>query len=174
VHRLTEPRQGAMSSLFFMVLLLLSFNAASQTYTNALVLKISDGDTIHIAADGTRVSVRFAGIDAPETKQEYGPEATKTLQAIIADQRLTLNCFKTDRYQRKVCRVYLGEQDIALSMLLAGAAWVYRDYINELTPEERQQYLDAENDARNALKGLWNGHPVEPWVYRRQLRNRSN
>jgi endonuclease YncB( thermonuclease family) len=40
-------------------------------YTNALVLKISDGHTIQIAADGNRVSVRFAGIDAPETKQEY-------------------------------------------------------------------------------------------------------
>jgi endonuclease YncB( thermonuclease family) len=161
-----------MCSLFFMVLLLITFNAAAQTYINALVLKVSDGDTLQIAADGHRFTIRLGGIDAPETKQEYGPEASKTLQAIIADQRLTLNCYKTDRYQRKVCHAYLGEHDIALSMLTAGAAWVYRDYLKELTPEERQRYLHAENEARNAQIGLWNGRPVEPWVYRQQRRNR--
>lgn len=173
MHRLTEPRQGTIWSLFF-CLLLIAFNAAAQTYADVLVLRVSDGDTLQVQADGSRFTVRLAGIDAPETKQEYGPEASKTLQAIIADQRLTLNCYKTDRYQRKVCRAYLAEQDIALSMLSAGAAWVYRDYLKELTPEERQRYLHAENVARNAQKGLWSGRPVAPWVYRQQVRNRSN
>jgi len=134
------------------------------------VLKVSDGDTLQVIADGSRFTVRLAGIDAPETKQEFGPEASMRLQTLVSKQSLDLRCFKTDRYQRKVCRAYLNAEDIALSMLTAGAAWVYREYIRELTPEERERYLSAEEDAQITKKGLWNGRPVAPWLYRQQNR----
>ncbi len=58
--------------------------------TSANILKIIDGDTIHIG----KIKYRLYGIDAPEIKQECkrnnkkqlcGVEATKFLQSLIKD-----------------------------------------------------------------------------------------
>ncbi|SEM25795.1 nuclease homologue [Variovorax sp. YR750] len=68
---------------------------------------------------------------------------------------VALDCRKTDRYGRSVCRVHVapnsapgGPQtiDAGLTMITLGLAWWYRDYAREQTPQERGQYEFAEKE----------------------------
>ena len=65
------------------------------SFSNANILKIIDGDTIHIG----KIKYRLYGIDAPEIKQKCkrnnkkylcGVEATKFLQSLIKDEKKIL------------------------------------------------------------------------------------
>lgn len=49
----------------------------------AVVTRVVDGDTI----EGGGRNVRLQGIDAPETNQPYGNDATAALQGLILNRR---------------------------------------------------------------------------------------
>lgn len=57
--------------------------------SSARVVEIVDGDTVLVAIDGGRETVRLIGIDTPETKKPatpvecFGPEATEFLTSLI-------------------------------------------------------------------------------------------
>jgi hypothetical protein len=50
-------------------------------------------------------------------------------------------------------------------MVRAGFALAYRRYSND--------YVDEENEARNAKRGLWAGEFTKPWDYRRETREET-
>lgn len=147
-----------------------------------LVVGVSDGDTItaRCGEPGTyeRVQVRVQGIDAPERKQPYGNRARQALSSMVFQQWAELRCGKTDRYQRKVCSVWVAPAaepdgsralDAGLAMVSMGMAWWYRAYANEQTPQERWQYEFAESEASARGTGLWgDAQPVPPWDWRRR------
>jgi len=57
--------------------------------------------------------------------------------------------------------------DVNLEQVRAGMAWWYRQYAKEQTPEDRQLYELAENEARAAKRGLWaDNEPLLPWKWR--------
>ena len=52
----------------------------ASTYTAYVVVRIIDGDTIHVRdITGEAHCIRLAMIDAPEREQPFGTEATKKL-----------------------------------------------------------------------------------------------
>jgi endonuclease YncB( thermonuclease family) len=58
-------------------------------------------------------------------------------------------------------------EDVALAQLDAGVAWVYRQYVGELQPGLRTEYMSAEDRAAAARVGLWrDNNPVPPWEWR--------
>jgi endonuclease YncB( thermonuclease family) len=62
---------------------------------------------------------------------------------------------KRDRYGRIVRKVLVGGEDACLEQISAGYAWHYKKYQNEQTETDRQLYSEAEIQARNARRGLW-------------------
>jgi endonuclease YncB( thermonuclease family) len=50
-------------------------------------------------------------------------------------------------------------------------AWHYKDYDREQTPEDRELYGRAEDEARAARRGLWiDANPVAPSEFRKEQR----
>lgn len=134
------------------------------------VPRIVDGDSIEIS--GTRI--RLHGIDAPEARQSCtrdsiewacGLEATMALAALI--ERNWVSCAKrdTDRYGRIVATCSVGGPkgiDLNRRMVLEGWALAYRRY--------SMDYVEVENEARDAGNGIWSGSFVTPWEWRRKKR----
>ena len=65
-------------------------------------------------------------------------------------------------------KVLLNGRDINITQIEAGLAWHYKKYATEQSPEDRQRYARAEEQAHAARIGLWqDGSPVPPWAYRK-------
>ena len=54
-----------------------------------------------------------------------------------------------------------------LAQLTVGLAWHYKEYEKEQSPEDRQRYAFAEQEARARKAGLWSEpDPTPPWDWR--------
>ena len=137
---------------------------------HGVVIGVTDGDTVTVL-DGNRKQhkIRLAGIDAPEKDQGYAERSKQHLANLAWKKQATLDCYKTDQYKRKVCRVWVSGTDIALAQVHVGLAWHFKKFENEQTPTERASYTQAENDARASRIGLWQSNrAIPPWEFRRQ------
>jgi endonuclease YncB( thermonuclease family) len=150
-----------------------------------LVLSVSDGDTLKAlcdepAAPQSLMTVRLAGIDAPESNQTFGRRAKQALAGMVLDRPARLECRqKADRYERSICKVMVASSscsqepcaktlDAGLAMLTLGLAWWEPHYAWEQTPQERGQYEFAQYEARAKHAGLWRDEdPVPPWDWRK-------
>lgn len=150
--------------------LLLAASIAAGGELHGVVVGVTDGDTITVLDDTRKQhKVRLAGIDAPEKHQGFAETSKQHLANLAWKKQATLDCYKTDQYKRKVCRVWVAGKDIALAQVQAGLAWHYKRFEKEQTPSERASYARAEEDARDLRIGLWQSkRPVPPWEFRRQ------
>jgi len=125
--------------------------------------KIHDGDTCEmIGSDGIKISIRFAGIDAPELSQEYGHEAREVLRQIIENRTVTLAELGRDKYGRYLAQVYSDGQWVNREMLVHGAAWVY------LAGPHFDEFKTLEEEAKLKRVGLWaSDRPMSPWEARK-------
>jgi endonuclease YncB( thermonuclease family) len=133
------------------------------------VVAISDGDTFTLLTSSKlQVKVRLIAIDAPERSQAFGRKSTANLASLIFQRGISARVTKVDRYSRCVARVTINGLDVSLEQLRAGLAWVYDDYIHELSALDRSDYLRAQAHAKAKRIGLWSDpSPVAPWAYRR-------
>ncbi len=132
------------------------------------VSSVHDGDTVTLQSEATTKKIRLAGIDAPELKQPYGIKSRDELLQDILNKQVTVDSNKTDKYGRAVGKVLLNGEDVNLKQVRRGLAWVYTDYIKELSAEDRELYKAAEKAANDEHLGLWqNEQPVAPWTYRK-------
>jgi len=141
------------------------------------VVAIADGDTITILdSANTQHRIRLAGIDAPETHQTFGEQSSQSLSGMIFDKDVGVSYQKIDQYGRIVGKILLDGKDINLEQVKAGMAWHYKFYEDEQTPEDRELYARAEDEARAARRGLWQDpNPVEPSAFRKEeKRERRN
>jgi endonuclease YncB( thermonuclease family) len=148
-------------------------------YIQATVITVADGDTITaITAKKQQHQIRVAGIDAPERGQPFGDRSRRNLTQLAHGKGATLQCHKMDRYQRKVCKVWVQPADcptcshtldVGLAQITVGLAWWYRAYAHEQLPQDRGRYQAEETEARLKKRGLWGlPDPVPPWEWRRQ------
>jgi len=139
--------------------------------------RIFDGDSFLVRPEkGRDVDVRLQDIDAPEKSQPYGNTARAALVKLIADRKVFVDVLDTDRYGRKVVRVYREPDrlDVVKAMVRDGHVWVYRRTIHD------RALIALEDAARAKRSGLW-ALPEEdrlpPWQYRylqRQQPKRSS
>jgi len=164
-------RHGIMSlimRLLIVLLLVLPSAASSAATLTGRTVRVTDGDTIVILSEGdVQHKIRLQGIDAPERGQAYGTKSKEHLSEWVAGRFVIVETDKRDRYGRVVGKVLVDGKDVCLAQVVAGFAWHYKKYQNEQTASDRQQYADAEQEARDAKRGPWRDSQAEaPWDYR--------
>ena len=128
------------------------------------VLKVVDGDTIHISYNGKDEKVRFIGLDTPETKdprkpiQCFGREATAKMTEFAENKNIRLEFDKTqgerDKYGRILAFVYNEDnKNLAYEMIRQGYG---NEYTYNSNPYKYQnEFKEAARKAREENKGLW-------------------
>jgi len=144
---------------------------------NALpqVVSVGDGDTLRARLQGKIITIRLGCIDAPETAQTpWGEQSANRLQQLLpAGQAIQVREIERDRYGRTVAEIYLGNQLVNLMMVKEGQAVVYPQYLSSCS-ETKEQYLQAETQAKAQRLGFWNqDNPVMPWNFRAGKRKAS-
>ncbi len=146
-----------------------AFSVCVFAQSNAFrVVGVSDGDTITVLDENKRQArIRLAGIDAPETGQDFGNRAKQMLSSMVFGKNVQLIGDKTDRYGRRVAKVMIDGTDANLEMIKAGLAWHYKQYAKEQSIADREMYKTAEARARAGQLRLWSvPSPLAPWDYR--------
>lgn len=128
------------------------------------IVRYVDGDTIVVNMNGTDETIRFIGIDTPETHkpntpvQCYGPAAAahtqNTIKAAGGKVRLVSDSLSTnrDRYNRLLRYVYLPDgTDLNELNVQEGYAFYYPYF----PFSKKADFLAAEKSAQAAHKGLW-------------------
>jgi len=129
------------------------------------VVRVVDGDTIVVRAEGRSVTVRLLGIDTPETHggpvECGGPAATRQLARIApAGTRVRLvtdprSGDTRDRYGRLLAYIDGLQGDLGERQLRAGLAYVYRFRGRRFSRLDR--YRHAEGSARAHRRAAWSG-----------------
>jgi endonuclease YncB( thermonuclease family) len=155
-----------------MLLAVSACDAAAATLVGRVV-GVSDGDTVTVlTAENRQFKIRLSGIDAPEKKQSFGAHAKDTLVRQLFGQPVVVEWYKTDRYGRILGKIEVDGVDANLEQVREGSAWVYRQYLRELTIEDRRLYLEVEQQAKSRHAGLWlDAHPEPPWQWRKERRS---
>lgn len=131
------------------------------------VVKFDDGDTIVVDMNGTPETIRFIGVDTPETHkpntpvQCYGPEASSYTRGLIGSQSVRLQAdplnTNRDRYGRLLRYVYLQDGTLVEQKLITqgyGFAYTYFPF------EKSAEFSTYEQAAKAAGKGLWSACKV--------------
>ncbi|HYF12248.1 MAG TPA: thermonuclease family protein [Actinomycetota bacterium] len=125
-----------------------------------LVTRVVDGDTAHVELDGRDVTIRFIGIDTPESVAPgqpvecFGPEAadytTDRLEG--ARVRVEFDVEREDRFGRTLAYVWIGDELFNETLLRHGYALV-----TTFPPNVRyvDRFVTAQRDARERGRGLW-------------------
>lgn len=127
------------------------------------VTGISDGDTIKVDVKGTIETIRFIGIDTPETKdprkpvQCYGPEATSKMQSLVQEKKVALVADSSqgdrDRYGRLLRYVFLEDgRHVGYEMIRGGYA---HEYTYATAYQYQAEFREAERLAQQELLGFW-------------------
>ena len=156
-----------MGALLSVVLALLLPTLALADFTGRVV-KVTDGDTVHVSVNNIRVSVRLESIDAPESKQAYGNQSRQSLAELCAGKTATVVETGRDRYGRTLGYVICDGVDANAEQVHRGMAWVFKRYAGA-----GSALYGIEADARAAKRGLWaDPQPIAPWEWRR-MKNRG-
>ena len=139
---------------------------------HARVTRVADGDTVYIKDDeGKEARVRLLGIDAPESKQAYGDQSAEHLKRNLRDAEYHVQVIYRgrDQYGRIIGKLVADGKDLNLDQVSTGNAWVYRKYLKDLQPGDKNLYLKAEDNARTKRIGLWaDPNPQNPRDWRRE------
>ena len=172
---------NAVVTILGLALFALLVDALEAATLTGRIVGVHDGDTITLLdASKTQHKIRLAGIDAPELRQAFGTRSKQNLSEMAYAKDARLECHKTIRNERKLCKVWVqpsdcprcGETlDVGYAQISTGLAWWYRAYSKEQSPEDRGRYESEENDARLWRRGLWaDSAPVRPWEWRRRTK----
>lgn len=134
------------------------------------VVSIGDGDTLRVRnQQGQAVTIRLGCVDAPELKQNpWGQKSKARLQQLLpVGQAVQVRSIERDKYKRLVAEIFVNNRSVNLRMVQEGQAVVYRQYLKGCD-RTKDQFLQAEADAKSQKLGFWNqSQPVMPWDFRR-------
>lgn len=119
-----------------------------------------DGDTIVLEGN---IKIRLIGADTPETKkpnwpvEPFGPEAaafTKdTIEQAGNHVRIEFDGPKTDRYNRTLAHVYVGDVLLSEELIRRGFATAELQY--RFSEKMKERFREAEYEAQKARRGIW-------------------
>ncbi len=91
---------------------------------NAKVVRVVDGDTVQVDISGKTYTVRYIGINTPETNETCGADATNFNSQLVLGKwvRLEKDISETDRYGRLLRYVYLNNVMVNNELIRLGYA----------------------------------------------------
>lgn len=141
----------------------------------AKVVKVVDGDTVHVDRSGQTLKIRIVGIDTPETVhpgkpvQCYGPEASRRAEELMGGKTVGIEYDdsqgRLDRYGRTLAFIWLPDGRLYTEVMLE------EGFAEEYTYDGAYKYLErhraAQDRARQDGRGLWahdtcNGDTEQP------------
>jgi micrococcal nuclease len=149
-----------VSRLAAVLALLLTASVASAASLEGTVVRVVDGDTIHVRVAERVEKVRYIGVNTPEVHhprkgEEPGGRAAMAVNRTLVDGRrvrLETDVRPRDRYGRLLAYVWVGD-------VMINAELVRRGYAQVMTvpPNVRHQelFVKLQRDAREAERGLW-------------------
>ena len=158
-----------MRALIAVLLAGMTAGAAAQAAgqrVEGTVTRVSDGDTLWLQPDGEGhgkpIKLRLDGIDAPESCQPWGTEATQALSARVMGRRVQVVLKARDAYRRWLVSLSMDGDDVSAWLVHEGHAWSYR------SGRSAGPYAEQERAARGARRGLFSQRdPMQPQVFRR-------
>lgn len=135
----------------------------------AQVVDVVDGDTIKVSIGGAVFTVRYIGMDTPETVKPgtpvewMGPEASAANRALVEGQQVVLekDVSEVDRYGRLLRFVWLDRPE---GWLLVNLELVRLGFASVFTYPPDVGHVDlllaAQREAREADRGLWSATPA--------------
>jgi micrococcal nuclease len=151
--------------LLALVLALVLGSVTSATALEGRVVRVVDGDTIHVKVGERLEKVRYIGVNTPEVhhprkgEEPGGREALALNRSLVNGRtvRLETDTRTRDRYGRVLAYVWVGD-------VMVNAELVRRGYAQVMTvpPNVRYQarFLKLQREARDAGRGLWAGGPA--------------
>jgi len=128
-------------------------------------VRVIDGDTIEVEIAGKRYTVRYIGIDTPETKHPEKPVEWMGLEAAAKNEELVggkvveleKDVSETDKYGRLLRYVWVGDLMVNAELVRLGLAQV-----STYPPDVKYAdlFLDLQREAREAGLGLWGPTPT--------------
>lgn len=146
------------------------FDPGPRTIIQAVVVRVVDGDTaVFRLEDGSDETVRFIGVDTPESTQRtepYGEQAAEfTKNALGKGMTVYLeqDIEPRDRYGRLLAYVWIAEPgdatDDEIRQKMFNAHLLLNGYGQQMTVQPNSKYADFfttyVSEARAADKGLW-------------------
>lgn len=138
---------------------------APPTEVTVPVIKVSDGDTIHVTYQGHDERVRLIGVDTPEVSwyggqaECFGEQAGLYTRGRLDGKRVRLefDVELRDRHGRLLAYVFLGNELYNLTLVQLGYATADR-----VPPDTARAtvFADAEREAKASERGLWAACPV--------------
>ena len=111
--------------ILFLIGALLVSQVSNAEYLKSLKIKrVVDGDTVHVFYQDEVYKIRLTEIDAPERDQPYGSNSTEYLKSLLKEGMVDVDISGTDRYGRKLGRLYWQGMDINRELVSEGYAWV--------------------------------------------------
>jgi micrococcal nuclease len=125
-----------------------------------LVVRVVDGDTIHVQLSDRLEKVRYIGVNTPELRHpqrgvEPGSHAARAVNRRLVEGkrvRLELDVQPRDRHGRLLAYVWTGDTMVNAELLRLGYAQVMT-----VPPNVRHQslFLKLQRAARDSHRGLW-------------------
>lgn len=144
-----------------------------QSWPEAKVIKVVDGDTLSVSLNGKTETIRVIGIDTPETVdprkpvQCFGQKASDMAKEQLLNQTVQIESDpiqgERDKYNRLLRYVWLddGSSDFGAIMIQFGYAY---EYTYSLPYKYQEKYKKLQKEAEQSKKGLWadNACPIAP------------
>ncbi|NDY56623.1 hypothetical protein G3N56_07685 [Desulfovibrio sulfodismutans] len=132
----------------------------------ARLVRVVDGDTFSLAAQGQVVRVRLADVDAPERDQPGGDDATDRAAELLDAGPVEVMAVAVDRYGRTVARVRADGNDLAWKLVREGLVW---PDCHQCGLDDRLYFGVYGVMARWSGMGLWAAaDPIRPATWRRR------
>lgn len=132
------------------------------------VVRFDDGDTIAVDMEGKTETIRFIGVDTPETHdprkpvQCYGKTASAFTKQLIGDSPVRLEADplsgNRDRYDRLLRYIYLPNGTLVNEALVTGG---YAFAITGFPHTKMDDFVRDEAAAKVEQRGLWGACQIQ-------------